>query len=42
MTDDELADMRDFLISKKPSVRFLWGQSYELFHAFKQDEVWIG
>jgi spermidine/putrescine-binding protein len=42
MTDDELAAMRDFLISKKHLVSFMWGQSYDLFRAFKQDEVWIG
>ena len=42
MTDDELGQMRDFLISKKPLVRFLWDQSLDLWHAFKQDEVWIG
>jgi spermidine/putrescine transport system substrate-binding protein len=42
MTDDELGQMRDFLISKKPLVRFLWDQSYDLWLAFKRDEVWIG
>jgi spermidine/putrescine transport system substrate-binding protein len=42
MTDDELAQMRDFLISKKHLVRFLWNQSSELSAAFKRDEVWIG
>jgi spermidine/putrescine transport system substrate-binding protein len=42
MTDDELAQMRDFLISKKHLVRFLWNQSFELWQAFKRDEVWIG
>jgi spermidine/putrescine transport system substrate-binding protein len=42
MTDDELQAATDFLISKKPLVRFLWNQSYELFQAFKRDEVWIG
>jgi spermidine/putrescine transport system substrate-binding protein len=42
MTDDELTQMRDFLISKKPLVRFMWNQSYELWQAFKRDEVWIG
>jgi spermidine/putrescine-binding protein len=42
MTDDELAQMRDFLISKKGLVKFFWGQSYDLFRAFKQEEVWIG
>jgi spermidine/putrescine transport system substrate-binding protein len=42
MTDDELASMRDFLVSKKHLVRFLWDQSYDLWLAFKRDEVWIG
>jgi spermidine/putrescine transport system substrate-binding protein len=42
MSDDELTQMRDFLISKKPLVRFMWNQSYELWQAFKRDEVWIG
>jgi spermidine/putrescine transport system substrate-binding protein len=42
MTDDELQAATDFLIEKKPLVRFLWNQSYELFQAFKRDEVWIG
>ncbi|HEY7401487.1 MAG TPA: extracellular solute-binding protein [Actinomycetota bacterium] len=42
MTDDELAQMRDFLISKKHLVRFLWDQSFELWQGFKRDEVWIG
>ena len=42
MTDDELVQMRDFLISKKGLVKFFWGQSYDLFRAFKQEEVWIG
>jgi len=42
MSDDELAQMRDFLIEKKPLVQFFWGQSYDLFRAFKQEEVWIG
>lgn len=42
MSDDELAQLRDFLISKKPLVRFLWGVSYDLFKAFKQEEVYIG
>ncbi len=42
MTDDELAQMRDFLISKKSLVKFMWGQSYDLFRAFKQEEVYIG
>ena len=42
MTDDELAQMRDFLIEKRPLVRFMWDQSYELWQAFKREEVWIG
>ena len=42
MTDDELAQMRDFLISKKGLVKFFWSQSYELFQSFKRDETWIG
>jgi spermidine/putrescine-binding protein len=41
MTDEELAEMRDFLISKKPLVRYLWNISSELFRSFKQEEVWI-
>ena len=42
MTDDELVQVRDFLISKKPLVRFLWNQSYDFWLAFKKEEVWIG
>jgi spermidine/putrescine transport system substrate-binding protein len=42
MTDDELGQMRDFLISKKHLVSFLWDQSYDLWRAFKQGDVWIG
>jgi spermidine/putrescine transport system substrate-binding protein len=42
MTDDELGQLRDFLISKKPLVRFMWGVSYDLFRSFKQGEVNIG
>jgi len=42
MTDDELAEMRDFLISKKHLVRFLWNQSFDFWQAFKSEEVWIG
>ncbi len=42
MTDDELAEVRDFLIAKKPLVRFLWNQSYDFWLAFKKEEVWIG
>jgi spermidine/putrescine-binding protein len=42
MTDDELNHMKDFLIQKKPLVKFFWGQSYDLFRAFKQEEVYVG
>jgi spermidine/putrescine transport system substrate-binding protein len=42
MSDDELAQMRDYLISKKGLVKFFWSQSYELFQAFKREDVWIG
>jgi len=42
MTDDELVEVRDFLISKKPLVRFLWNQSYDFWLAFKKEEVWAG
>lgn len=42
MSDDELAQMRDFLISKKDLVAFMWDQSYDLWRAFKQGDVWIG
>ena len=42
MTDDELAQVRDFLISKKHLVKFLWNQSYDLWLSFKKEEVWIG
>jgi spermidine/putrescine transport system substrate-binding protein len=42
MTDDELEQMKDFLIEKKPLVQFFWGQSYDLFRAFKQEEVTVG
>jgi spermidine/putrescine transport system substrate-binding protein len=42
MTDEELVEVRDFLISKKPLVRFLWSQSYDFWLAFKKDEVWAG
>jgi spermidine/putrescine-binding protein len=42
MTDDEVNQMRDFLISKKGLVRFFWSQSYELFQAFKREDVYIG
>jgi spermidine/putrescine transport system substrate-binding protein len=42
MTDDELAETRDFLISKKHLVKFLWNQSYDFWLSFKKEEVWIG
>jgi spermidine/putrescine transport system substrate-binding protein len=42
MTDDELGQVRDFLISKKPLVRNLWNQSYQFWLDFKKEEVWIG
>jgi spermidine/putrescine transport system substrate-binding protein len=42
MTDDELSQMKDFLISKKGLVKFFWNQSYELFQAFKREDVYIG
>jgi len=42
MTDDELVEVRDFLISKKPLVRFLWSQSFDFWLAFKAEEVWAG
>jgi spermidine/putrescine-binding protein len=42
MSDDELAQMRDFLNSKKNLVKFFWSQSYDLFTAFKREDVWIG
>jgi spermidine/putrescine transport system substrate-binding protein len=42
MTDEELAEVRDFLASKKHLVKFLWGTSYEFWLAFKKEEVWIG
>ncbi|MEX0984400.1 MAG: extracellular solute-binding protein [Actinomycetota bacterium] len=42
MTDDELGQVRDFLISKKHLVKFLWSQSYDFWLAFKKEEVWIG
>jgi spermidine/putrescine transport system substrate-binding protein len=42
MTDEELSEVRDFLISKKPLVRNLWNQSYEFWLDFKKEEVWIG
>ena len=42
MTDEELTEVRDFLISKKPLVRFMWNQSYDFWLAFKKEEVWAG
>jgi spermidine/putrescine-binding protein len=42
MTDDELAAARDFLISKKHLVKFLWNQSYDFWLSFRKEEVWIG
>jgi len=42
MTDDELGQVRDFLISKKHLVKFFWNQSYDFWQAFKKEEVWIG
>jgi spermidine/putrescine transport system substrate-binding protein len=42
MTDEELTEVRDFLISKKHLVKFLWNQSYDFWLAFKKEEVWIG
>jgi spermidine/putrescine transport system substrate-binding protein len=42
MTDDELGQVRDFLISKKHLVKFLWSQSYDFWLSFKKEEVWIG
>lgn len=42
MTDDELAQMRDFMASKKDLVQFMWSQSFDLWRAIKQEEVWIG
>ncbi len=42
MTDEELAEVRDFLASKKHLVSFLWNQSYDFWLAFKREEVWIG
>jgi spermidine/putrescine transport system substrate-binding protein len=42
MNDDELGQMKDFLISKKGLVKFFWNQSYELFQAFKREDVYVG
>jgi spermidine/putrescine transport system substrate-binding protein len=42
MTDEELAQVRDFLSSKKHLVKFMWNQSYDFWLSFKKEEVWIG
>jgi spermidine/putrescine transport system substrate-binding protein len=42
MTDEELTETRDFLISKKGLVKFFWNQSYDFWLAFKKEEVWAG
>ena len=42
MSDDELEQTKDFLISKKPLVKFMWNQSYDFWLSFKKEEVWIG
>jgi spermidine/putrescine transport system substrate-binding protein len=42
MTDEELGEVRDFLVSKKSLVRFYWNQSYDFWLAFKKEEVWAG
>jgi spermidine/putrescine transport system substrate-binding protein len=42
MTDEELAQVRDFLVSKKHLVKFMWNQSYDFWLSFKKEEVWIG
>ena len=42
MSDEELAEARDFLISKKGLVKFLWNQSFDFWLSFKKEEVWIG
>jgi spermidine/putrescine transport system substrate-binding protein len=42
MTDDELQQMTDFLISKKGLVQNYWSQSYDLWLAFKRGDAWIG
>jgi spermidine/putrescine transport system substrate-binding protein len=42
MSDDELAEVRDFLASKKELVRFYWNQSYDFWLSIKKEEVWIG
>jgi spermidine/putrescine transport system substrate-binding protein len=42
MTDDELSQVRDFLIERKPLTQFLWNQSYDFWLAFKKGDVWVG
>jgi spermidine/putrescine transport system substrate-binding protein len=42
MTDEELVQVRDFLISKLPLVRNFWNQSYQFWKDFRDEEVWIG
>jgi spermidine/putrescine transport system substrate-binding protein len=42
MTDEELVQVRDFLISKKPLVRNMWNSSYEFAQDFLKEEIWIG
>ncbi len=42
MTDEELTEVRDFLVSKKGLVRYYWNQSYDFWLSFKKEEVWIG
>ena len=36
MTDEELAEVRDFLASKKHLVKFMWNQSYDFWLSFKR------
>jgi spermidine/putrescine transport system substrate-binding protein len=42
MTDAELVEVRDFLISKKPLVRNMWNSSYDFAQDFLKEEIWIG
>ncbi|HEU4355766.1 MAG TPA: extracellular solute-binding protein [Actinomycetota bacterium] len=42
MTDEELAQMRDFLIERRPLVRTMWLDEPELIQLMKTEEVWIG
>ena len=42
MTDEELVEVRDFLISKKHLVRNMWNSSYEFAQDFLKEEIWIG